>query len=274
MSLPEGWAITETAGISDRRQDPLRDLVLRLIEPRVDRCYDDVEPCQRFVGEVEPAVGTDIDLCALQDPETCMLPVFFVDQLYLAGKSLFIQSVSDAEAFCMVRHRDILVSFLDCRQDDCAEVVASVRPFRMDMEVAFDIVNRDELRQLPRKGRFDFSLVLAQFRRNKGEFERRVNVLLLFSSDLLFSGPPEHAVFIDLEPGPHCHFPEPDVMLLASGKVLERRPEGILFHDPEVHLDAVIGDDRRLRRSLHQDAVHVRQFHEGVHDRLRASSMW
>ena len=121
---------------------------------------DNVEPCERIIGQIEPAVRPDVDLGPLQDPEPGKLLIRLVNQLDLFSKPLFIQSTRDAEALGVVRDRDVGVSFFLRRLNEGAEVMTAVGPVRMDVKVALNVVERNEVREFSRQRRLDLAQCL------------------------------------------------------------------------------------------------------------------
>ena len=95
----------------------------------------------------------------------------------------------------------------------------AVAPFRMHVQVAPDIRCIDQMRKAVFKGGLDFAAVLPQFRRDPREAERSVNAFLGASPHFFLAA--KNSVFADFETPPLGQFPEPEVVLLGAGEILQ-----------------------------------------------------
>ena len=148
----------------------------------------------------------------------------------------------------VVADRDVATAAVLGRQHHLLERRTAVRPVRVHVEVALQVGELDEARQLAVARRLELAPVLAQLRRNPGVAEVRVDA------------PPrprpgrsrrsrrlENAVLGDREAAPDGVLPQRDVVVLRAGEVLEQVAVALRRNDAEVEAKAVVGDDRRLR---------------------------
>src|SRR5438034_4817393 len=85
----------------------------------------------------------------------------------------------------MVGDREVCVPAFARRERHLLERVLAVRPCRMTMEVALDVGQLDELRQLPVPCRFELPGVLSQLRRYERVSEPVVHLRLRSEPQLL-----------------------------------------------------------------------------------------
>ena len=116
------------------------------------------------------------------------------------------------------------------------------------------------------QGGFDFAAVLAQLGRDKGEPQRRVDRVLAVASHHDAIGQPRQAVLVETQPKGDGAVAQGDVVRLRPGEVLQRRAFLVGGHQPQVGLEAGVEQHARLGVAMAQDATHLRQRREGVHD--------
>src|SRR4030095_1179308 len=106
----------------------------------------------------------------------------------------------------------------------------------------------DQLRQLAVARRDELTAVLAQLRRDERIAEEAVELLLALRGERLARLRVLHPVLRDRELVPHRGLAKRDVVILRAGEVLEEVAVGLGRDDTEVEPEAVLRDDRRLRR--------------------------
>ena len=147
--------------------------------------------------------------------------------------------------------------------------MAAVAPFRVDMEVALDILDGNKLRQFTISRRLYLAPVFSHFRRHILQAEYFINILFLFSAEFLVVMHPKNSVLVDREPSLHRHLAQANVVLLAAGKVNECRAIRFFLNYSQVHLKSFRNDDARLGRAMHEDILHLRKLYEDLHHFFR-----
>ena len=139
----------------------------------------------------------------------------------------------------------------------------------MRVQVAAQVAQLDELRQLAVPRRLELAAVLAQLRRDEVVAEEAVQLLLGARGERLAGLGVLHAVLGDGELAPHGGLAQRDVVVLRAGEVLEQVAVALGRHDAQVEAVAVVRDDRRLRRPLRRDVHDPAQLREVVDQRGR-----
>ncbi len=148
----------------------------------------------------------------------------------------------------------VLVAARDRALDHLLERVLAVgRPVRVRVQVAADISQLDELRQLAAPRRLQLAGVLAQLRRDRLVAEELVHRVLVGAPEDLARLDVRDAVLRDREPAPHGVLAHRDVVVLRPGEVLEEVAERLRRNDAQVEAVPVVRDDRRLRVALRSD---------------------
>ena len=156
--------------------------------------------------------------------------------------------VAEAVAGRVVGDREVGVAALARRLGHLLERVAPVGERRVAVQVAADVADLDQLRQLAVGRRGDLAVALAQLGLDVGEAEPLVDLLLgrvaldLAGLDL------DDPVLGDREPLLDRPLAQLDVVLGRAGEVLEQVAVGVRGDDPQVDRDPVVGDDPGARR--------------------------
>ena len=159
-----------------------------------------------------------------------------------------------AEVVRVVGDRVVLVAARHRALEHLLERALAVgRPVRVRVQVAADVAQLDELRQLAAPRRLQLARVLAQLGRDRLVAEELVDVVLLGALEDLAGLDVRHAVLRDREPAPHRLLAHRDVVVLRAREVLEEVAERLRRHDAQVEAEAVARDDRRLRVALRRD---------------------
>ena len=158
--------------------------------------------------------------------------------------------VAEAVAGGVVGDRQVGVAAVAGGLGHLLERVAAVGEGRVGVQVAADVVDRDQLRQLAVAGRLQLAPPLAQLRLDVGVAEALVDPLLGRAElDLAALGLGD-PVLGDREAAGDRVLAQLDVVGLGAGEVLEQVAEGLRGDDPQVDRDAVVG--------LGADAVRAR----------------
>ena len=102
-------------------------------------------------------------------------------------------------------------------------VGAAVGGRRVHVQVAAQVLERDQPRQRAGLGRLDLAAILAQFRRDERQAERLVDAFLGLAGHERTVVHPVEAVFVQLEAALDGAVAKRDVVALRAGEVLERR---------------------------------------------------
>src|SRR5205823_3272053 len=128
------------------------------------------------------------------------------------------KTTGDAERLGVIRQRDVLVPALASGFDHFFGRIFAVRPRRMHVKIAANILERDDIRQFALRRSFDLAPVLTQNRRNVRQPEFREDLLFLGASDGLIVRV-EQSVFVQLETLFDGTLAHPDVVGLRAGEV-------------------------------------------------------
>ena len=126
---------------------------------------------------------------------------------------------------------------------------------RVDMQVPPDLVQRDERGQSAFCGGLHLASVLAQLRRDPGQAETAVDILLGGPGDAFLAL--ENAVLVDLQPLGLREAAQLDVVVLRAGEVLKGGAEALRRHNSQVNLKPLSRADAALRAARRQHLRHV-----------------
>src|SRR5262249_42979897 len=124
------------------------ELVARLPLAAVDRGLHPVEPDEHVVGEVELSVGANVALDPGEDAKGGEPLVRGRDLLGLPANVVGAEPWHRSDGGGVIADRQVLVAKLARRQPHLVDALASVRPRRVAVEVAADLVDRDQRRRL------------------------------------------------------------------------------------------------------------------------------
>ena len=238
----------------------------------VDAGHDVIERRQQLVVEVEPAVGQNVALRPLEDPEPFEPLVQRVDLGQLAAHAVGAEAVGHGQRLRMVGDPQIFQTQHLGRLGHVFQRVVAVALGRVVMKDSNDVFNLNKVGQVALLRRFDLAGAFAEFRRHIFQSERPEQVRLV--ADARRAMRPGQLVLVEFEAArlrPPAHL---DVMLLAPGEIMQRERELGVIHHAQVGLDdeamAVLpgGDgDARLGIAAAEDLGDARQPDETVHDR-------
>ena len=155
------------------------------------------------------------------------------------------------------------------RAHHLCQQVAPVGVGRVRVEVALDVGELDELRQLTASCGFELARVLAELGRDELIAEPLVHLLLFRELELLSGLDDGDRVLGDGQPVLHRALTERDVVILRAGEVLQQVAVRLGRDDTEVEAEALVRQDRRLRRPFCHHLDHPLQLREVVDQRLR-----
>ena len=159
--------------MSHRLRDLARQLVALLPLPGVQAELHPLELREHVVGKIERAVGPYIHLGASQHAEGRKLLVDRCDLLCLPPQSVRVEAGNDAHVRRVVADRDVLVAEVARSRRHLQDRRLPVRPRRVHVEVAANVVARQQRRRLAAER------LLAQLRWTPGNPELRVQGLLV-----------------------------------------------------------------------------------------------
>ena len=126
------------------------------------------------------------------------------------------------------------------RRDHLVEGRAAVRPGRVRVQVAADVVQLDELGQRPFARRLELAAVLAELGRDPAVAEELVELLLGRGREDFVRFRVLHAVLGDGKAARHRLFPHRDVVRLRAAEVLQEVSVALRRDDAQVEAKPVV----------------------------------
>ena len=136
--------------------------------------------CEDAIGEIEAAVGQDVDFAAVEDRDVGVPLAEAGDFVSLALDAVDRQVARRRRARRVIGDREVLVAERTAPVDHRLDRVAAVAPRRVHVEIAADVGARYQLRQRPFLRRPDLIVAAANLRRDERQIDARV--------DLFFGG--------------------------------------------------------------------------------------
>ena len=226
--------------ILDRLDDPGRDPGPRLGLPVVQARHDPVGLFEHVVGQVQSALLEHVDLDPLEhdDRRTPLFGERFVEPVDLPPlpqQSFLVEPAGHRHPLPVVGDGDVLEPTGDRGPDHLAERALTVGGGGVHVEVAADVGHLHERGQLPPFRQRDLAAPLAEFRGNPGQADRLVDLVLgpaghagtlRWARRVVASRhDPVDAVLVDCQPPVAGAGPQPHVVLLRSGEILQGGPE-------------------------------------------------
>ena len=137
------------------------------------------------------------------------------------------------------------------------------------MQVALDVLQLDQRRQLSLARRLQLAGVLAQLRRNELVTQPVVDLYLVRETQLLLGLDDGDRVLGDRETVLHRALSQRDVVILRAGEVLEQVAVGLGRDDAEIEAEAFVGEDSCLRRAVRHHLDHPLELREVLREGLR-----
>ena len=162
----------ETYGFSHRANDALGLRLARKVEERVHRGHDNVQLRQGRIRQIEAAIFQNVDFDAFEDREPFELDVELVHFANLARDPGRIEAMRHGDPAAMVGQRHVFVAARLRRLRHLFNGRRAVGPVGVGVQVAANIVDCHQPRQLSGLGECNFATVLAHFRRDVSQ--RRV----------------------------------------------------------------------------------------------------
>ena len=255
----------------------------------MDRSHDVIEIGQDVVRKIERAVAENVALDAGKKPEVFEFAVELSDHGDLHAQARLIESVRLDRAAAVFGNAQILQAQRLGRRRHLFERVVSVARGSVAMESAAQIFRLDQPGQRPRGSRLEFSAVLPQLRRDVIELERAVEIgFLADDRNRLFPGRDaalRRPVSAARRPYLNWRLAEPvfvqrpaalqgavshhDVVLLASGKIIERERIFRRTDHAQVALNSRAQTDARFGWPLRDDGFDQRMSDERSRDLRR-----
>ena len=221
---------------------------------------------ERLVVHVERAVGSDVHLDALHQPEAAEP---FLKRIDLAVLRLEPPVAKVVRVVCDGQERVAAPLRLLCHLLD--RVLAVRRPRRVAMEVPAQVAELDQRRQRPFARRLQLTEVLAQLRWDVLVAEKAIELFLAAGLEDLAGLDLLDAVLGDREPTPDRVLTQRDVVVLRAGEVLEEISVQTGRDDAEVEAQPVVRDHRRLRLAPGSDLLDPVKLREVVGQLARLS---
>src|SRR5262249_21948831 len=136
---------------------------------------DEVEVREELVAEVDRAVGQDVRLRAVEDPEAGHPALESPDLLALCEDASFVEPSGLARGLAVIRVHRRGVTLLPGRVDHGLQRAPAVGPGGVDVDRAFEVLFRYERRERSRRRRFDLSRAFPKLRLDVIEAERAVD---------------------------------------------------------------------------------------------------
>lgn len=202
-----------------------------LVEVGVDGGHADVELREELVGPVQGAVRADVEFRAVQQPHPVVRAVQCADLLAL-GKDLLAGHALHGQVRGVVGDRVVRVAAGGSGGDHVLQRGQPVGEVGVGVQIAADVLVRQEVGKFAAQPGRDLAAVLAQRRRYPGQPERGVYGLLRLGGDALAALGVEEPVLGELEALAHRELPGADVVGLGAGEVLQPRAPGGGRQDP------------------------------------------
>ncbi len=250
VALAEQPADPVPPDLEDRRRhgphQPPGHLVLVHPHPGVDARHHDLELVQHRRGPVQRAVLQDVRLGTLEEPDPHLL-LDPIDLLPLPPEAVDRQAAGVARALRVVGDGEVLHPQGLRTAGHVLHRGAAVRPERVAVDHAPHVLLPDQVgREGPVAGGLELALVLAELGRHEGEAQGPVEGLLALHRHLggrvggrsgLGAGgrEPVEPPFAERVAQLAGQAPQPDVVRLRAGQVVEQRGEVPGWHHPQVH---------------------------------------
>ena len=255
---------------ADRVERPPRQVRARLAPRDVERGHDEVERREQVVLEVERAVGADLELAAVEQPEPARRRLRWRgpgrllrrepgveprDDLALLRHLVGREPAGDRERLGVVGQDLVGVAAPPGGLGHDLDRVDAVGPVRVAVQVAAQVGDVDEGRQRARERRLDLAAVLAQLRLDERQAEEGVRLGLgrerpelggVAGQRLPVLADPQEPLLRERPALVAGHRAQADVVLLRPGEVDAVRAGLAGRHDHQVHLRAAQQADRGL----------------------------
>ena len=134
----------------------------RQVEAGVEGDEDEVEPGEHLVLEVERAVAQDVHLHRAQDADLGVAGAHLVDLLPLLAQAVGVEPAGHRQRLAVVGDHHVLVAAGGAGLDHLLDGVAAVRPGRVHVEVAAQVLDPDQVGEPAGRRGLDLAAVLAQ----------------------------------------------------------------------------------------------------------------
>ena len=147
-----------------RPDDPLRLLLGRQVKLRMNRADDYVQRGKHAVIKIKGSVFQDVALDPLEQPNTAEFLVELIDFLYLASQSFFVQSSGHGQSLGVLRDGQVVIAPFLGGLGHLFERVFAVTGLGVAMQIAANIVARDQLGKTVLFGGVNLATIFAHFR--------------------------------------------------------------------------------------------------------------
>ena len=141
----------------------------------------------------------------------------------------------------------------------------AIGPVGMGVQIAANIGDGYQPRQLVCLGERDLAAILAQFRRDIGKAELLVDLFLGGAGDPPFAG--KQAIFVELPVAIVGKAAQRDIVRLGAGEIEQRGAVALFRHGADIDLQAGAQHDGRARRAVGENLGDILISHQLVADR-------
>ena len=203
----------------------------------VDGGDDPVQHCQHVVGEIHGAVGADVHFGTAEDGHIVAV-LQPLKRLNLADQAFRRQAVGHAQPLGVVGDGHIFVAHCGHGGDHCLQGKLAVAPVAVHMQVAAQVGFRYQVGQAAAAGGLQLVGAPPEFGGDPGQAEAGVEGFLV--GEMLGHAGFNYgnAVLVERQALPVGVVPQPDVVLLAAGEVLEHCAHPVGLAEAQVNLDA------------------------------------
>jgi len=253
------------------------------VELFVDAADDPVAGGQQVVIHVEFAILEDVDFDAREQADAVDIRVGVVNAIDMRFEAIGGHAVGDAHGLGVVGDGDVLVPEVAGGAAHLFDAVRAVGLGGVHVDVASNVARFDEIGEVASFGCFDFTVALTDFGGDVREVDgieeigfsfggERVGALRILARiggariGRVAGVGLEDAVLADLEAhffGAAAHF---DVMLFASGEVVEGSAKDVVVDEAEIDLKPIEQVDRDAGVTALDDVADLAEVDEGVGD--------
>ena len=216
-----------------QRPDHARgDLLARLTKRGVGRAEHQIELGEHLVRQIHAAVRVDFRFNPLQDPKILHAGIHLINLGPLEFRAFEIQPARNAQPFAVIGHRDIVQSARPRGLCHLLDSKAAIAPFRVRLQIALEVAEFDQVRQLAFLGGANLAGRFAQLGRNPLHPELFVDLFLTRGEDFLAGLEILEIPFAQRQTLVERDLAQLDAVLFAAREILQRGPPARRFEHP------------------------------------------
>src|SRR5215813_1593301 len=225
-------------GILDGADQPLGHLGRFLCELRMHRSDYDIYLREYGIGEVELAIGENVDFYSGKNLDAIELLRRLAYARDVFDGTFVIETVGEGEVLGVIGDGHVFIAARSRSLGHLLNRTATVGFDRVHVHVALDILLRNQIGQGMLVSGFDFTRVFPQFRRDIVKLELGVDLLFRFARHRAVVIQADQAVFTKCEAHLQSALAKRYIVRLRSGEILHGRTEGLRGEGTNVHLHA------------------------------------